>query len=321
MSLFGYYMSQDSAEHCYICAVKRIVIMYKALTDISIEHLLEQDIPELVGYNNDIVMTSNLSDMRLFSHPARMKATTVLICLHGEIDCSINLKRFRITENHLLVNFSGDIIQIHSTDNIAGYVLMLSEDYLQQLQIDFRLRAQSYIGLRGNGPIQVPYEELAYLKPYHTLLRKNMEDGNPDVIKGLAHALSYTILSMVRRFQKNNHLTDGKDTPRAQQIFDKFMTLLHMYHDRERSIQFYADKMCLTPKYISGMIKTYSGKCALDWINDYVVIEAKMMLRYTTMTVQEISNSLNFPTQSAFGKYFKQQVGVGPKQYRNECVM
>ena len=99
------------------------------------------------------------------------------------------------------------------------------------------------------------------------------------------------------------------------------MTLLHMYHDRERSIQFYADKMCLTPKYISGMIKTYSGKCALDWINDYVVIEAKMMLRYTTMTVQEISNSLNFPTQSAFGKYFKQQVGVGPKQYRNECVM
>ena len=92
-----------------------------------------------------------------------------------------------------------------------------------------------------------------------------------------------------------------------------------MYHDRERSIQFYADKMCLTPKYISGMIKTYSGKCALDWINDYVVIEAKMMLRYTT--VQEISNSLNFPTQSAFGKYFKQQVGVGPKQYRNECVM
>lgn len=65
--------------------------MYKALTDISIEHLLGQDIPELVGYNNDIVMISNLSDMRLFSHPARMKATTVFICLHGEIDCSINL--------------------------------------------------------------------------------------------------------------------------------------------------------------------------------------------------------------------------------------
>lgn len=292
--------------------------MYKAPTDISIADLLVQDIPELVVYNEDIVMISNFGDFRLLSHPARLKATTVLICLHGEIDCSINLKRFRIAQNHLLVNFSGDIIQIHSADNIAGYAIMISDDYLQQLQIDFRLRAQSYIGLRGNGPIHVPYEELVLLKPYHTLFKKNMEDGNSDVIKGLAHALSYTILSMVRRFQKNQHSNDMKDIPRAQQIFDKFMTLLHAYHDRERSLQFYADKMCLTPKYISGMIRTYSGKCALEWINEYVVLEAKMMLRYTTMTVQEISNSLNFPTQSAFGKYFKQQVGVGPKRYRSQ---
>ncbi len=290
--------------------------MNNTLTDISIENLLGQDIPELVGYNKDIAMLSNFDDMKLLSHPARLKATTVLVCLHGQIDCSINLKRFRITENHLLVNFSSDIIQIHSTDNIAGYAILLSEDYLQQLQIDFRLRAQSYIGLRGNGPIRVPYEELACLKPYYTLFRKNMEDGNPDVIKGLVHALSHTILSMVRRFQKVHHGGDTKDASRAQQIFDKFMMMLHAYHDRERSIQFYADKMCLTPKYISGAIKAYSGKCASEWINNYVVLEAKMMLRYTTMTIQQISNNLNFPTQSAFGKYFKQQVGISPKQYR-----
>lgn len=294
--------------------------MNKALTDISIEHLLEQDIPELVRYHKDIAMISNLSDMRLLSHPARLKATTVLICLQGEIDCSINLKRFRITENQLLVNFSSDIIQIHSTDNISGYAILLSEDYMQQLQIDFRLRALSYIGLRGNGPIQVPYDELVYLKPYYTLLRKNMEDGNPDAINGLAQALAYTILSMVRRFQKPAHLGEGHDSSRAQQIFERFMSLLHTYHDRERSIQFYAGKMCLTPKYISGMIKAYSGKCALEWINEYVMLEAKIMLRYTTMSVQEISNSLNFPTQSAFGKYFKQQVGIGPKQYRAEIA-
>lgn len=294
--------------------------MYKSQTDISIADLLEQDIPELVGYNKDIVMLSDFGDLRLFSHPARLKAITVLICLHGEIDCSINLKRFRIKENHLLVNFASDIIQLHNVDNFIGYAIILSEDYLQQLQIDFRLRAQSYIGIRGNGPIQVPYEELVYLKPYYTLFRKNMEDGNPDVIKGLAHALSYTILSMVKRFQGIQHKTDERDISRAQQLFDQFMTLLHTYHDKERSIQFYADKMCLTPKYVSMMIKTYSGKCALDWINDYVVLEAKMMLRYTVMTIQEISNSLNFSTQSAFGKYFKQQVGVGPKQYRAEST-
>lgn len=295
--------------------------MHKTLTDISIEHLLEQDYPQAVRYNKDIVMISDLGDMRLFSHPARLKATTVFVCLHGEIDCSINLKQFRITANHLLVNFSSDIIQIHHSENPTGYAIMISEDYLQQLQIDFRLRAQSYIGLRGNGPILVPHDELVSLKPYYTLLRKNMEDGNPDVIKGLAHALSYTILSMVKRFQGIHPGGEGYETSRAQQIFDRFMTLLHVYHNRERSIQFYADQMCLTPKYISGMIKDFSGKCALEWINEYVVIEAKMMLKYTEMTIQEISNNLNFPTQSAFGKYFKQQAGVCPKQYRTENIV
>lgn len=289
--------------------------MYKATTDISIERLLEQDIPELVGFNNDIVMMNTLGDFRLFSHPARLKATTVLVCLQGEIDCSINLRRFKITANHLLVNFASDIIQIHDSDNIAGYAIILSEDYLQQLQLDFRLRAQSYIGLRGNGPISVPYEELVHLKPYYALFKKNMEDGNSEAIKGLALALSHTILSMVRRFQPQNNLTMGKDAPRAQQLFDKFMTLLQAYHEKERSLQFYADKMYLTPKYVSGMIKSYSGKAALEWINEYVVLEAKMMLRYTPMSVQEIAYALNFPTQSAFGKYFKQQVGSSPKQY------
>lgn len=97
------------------------------------------------------------------------------------------------------------------------------------------------------------------------------------------------------------------------------MKLLGAYHTKERSLKFYAEKMFLTPKYVSGMIKSYSGKGALEWINEYVVLEAKMMLRYTEMTVQEVAYALNFPTQSAFGKYFKQQVGVGPKRYRAEA--
>ena len=120
----------------------------------------------------------------------------------------------------------------------------------------------------------------------------------------------------MKRFQQRPVLESEHNEPRAQQLFDKFMKLLGDYHTKEKSLKFYADKMFLTPKYVSGMIKAYSGKSALAWINEYVVLEAKMMLRYTDMTVQEIAYSLNFPTQSAFGKYFKQQAGCSPKNYR-----
>lgn len=122
----------------------------------------------------------------------------------------------------------------------------------------------------------------------------------------------------MKQYQPNLLGESEVNISRAQQLFKKFMQLVNNYHDQERSLQFYADKMFLTPKYISGMIKSYSGKSALDWINEYVMLEARMMLRYTDMTVQEIAYRLNFPTQSAFGKYFKQQVGVSPKKYRIE---
>lgn len=290
--------------------------MYSTPNEISVERLLEQDIPELAGFHKDIVMVNNFGDMSLFAHPVRLRATSVLVCLTGVIDCNVNLRNFRITENHMLVNFAGDIIQINKAENITGYAIIFSEEYLQEILLDFCFRAQSYLSLRNNGPIEVPREELVYLKPYYTLMKKNMEDGNSEVIKGLARALSHTIISLMKRYQQRQSIDSERNETRAQQLFDKFMKLLNAYHSKERSLQFYADRMFLTPKYVSGMIKSYSGRSALDWINEYVVLEAQMMLRYTEMTVQEIAYALNFPTQSAFGKYFKQQLGVSPKQYR-----
>lgn len=288
--------------------------------EISVERLLEQDIPELVRFHKDIVMVNNFDDMSLFAHPVRLKATTVLVCLKGSIDCNINLHRFIITENHLLINFADDIIHINKTENLLGYAIIISQEYLQHIQLDFRFRAQNFLSLRDNGPVPIPYDELTYLKPYYTLLKKNMEEGNAEVIKGLAIALSYTITGLLHKYQQTRMPESEKDEPRAKQLFNKFMKLLSAYHTKERSLQFYADKMCLTPKYVSGAIKSFSGKGALDWINEYVVLEAEMMLRYTEMSVQEIAYALNFPTQSAFGKYFKQQAGMSPREYRYKML-
>lgn len=292
--------------------------MGKTPNEISVERLLEQDIPELVRFHKDIVMVNNFEDMSLFSHPVRLKATTVLICLKGTIDCNINLHNFIITENHMLINLPDDIIHINKTEDFMGYAIIISEEYLQHIHLDFRFRAQSYLSIRDNGPIPIPYEELTCLKPYYTLLKKNMEEDNAEIINGLAIALSYTIKNLLQKYRHVPSYESERNEPRAEQLFNRFMKLLGIYHTQERSLQFYADKMFLTPKYVSGKIKSFSGKGALEWINEYVVLEAEMMLRYTEMSVQEIAYALNFTTQSAFGKYFKQQLGISPKQYRNE---
>ena len=87
-------------------------------------------------------------------------------------------------------------------------------------------------------------------------------------------------------------------------------------YKQERSVSFYADKLCVTAKYLSLVVKNVSGKSAGDWIDEYVILEAKALLKSSNMTIQEIADVLNFANQSFFGKYFKHHTGVSPKEYR-----
>ena len=84
----------------------------------------------------------------------------------------------------------------------------------------------------------------------------------------------------------------------------------------QRDIGFYADRLCVTNKYLSTLLKQYTGMTALEWIERHVVLYAKSCLTSTTMSVQQISDELDFPSQSVFGKYFKRVEGLSPKAYR-----
>lgn len=272
----------------------------------------------MLNYKQNFVMSDCAQNLVSFSSPVRLRGTTVLLCTRGCIECSINLKRYTISANQVMVNFSGDLIQIHRTENVEGYAVIVSTDYLQELQFDYHIRTQSYLELKMNGPISIPAEELLYLRHYYILLEKNVRENNTEVIRSLAQALSHTLIAMMRRFGTQSPFRAEIAMSRAQQIFDSFIMLLKEHHNKERSLQYYAGKLCLTPKYLAGMVKKYSGKSALEWINEFVITEAKMMLRFTRMTIQEVSYKLNFPSQSAFGKYFRQQTGMSPKRYRDQ---
>ena len=103
---------------------------------------------------------------------------------------------------------------------------------------------------------------------------------------------------------------------RANDIFNKFLRLLADYHTHERSVSFYADKLCLSPKYFSKLIKTASGRSAPDWIDTYVILEAKNYLKYSDMSIKQIVYQLHFADQPTFTKYFKAHTGLTPAQFR-----
>ena len=81
-------------------------------------------------------------------------------------------------------------------------------------------------------------------------------------------------------------------------------------------MRYYAERLCLTPKYLSKVIKQVSGRSAPEWIDAFVVLEAKNMLRYSDMAIKEIVYTLHFPNQSVFYKFFKSHTGQTPSEYR-----
>ena len=104
---------------------------------------------------------------------------------------------------------------------------------------------------------------------------------------------------------------------RKDELFTRFIQLIIKNYRRNRKLDFYADKLFISPKYLSDVIKKISGRTAHDWIDRYILLEAKILLRSSHKTIQQIADELNFPNNSFFSKYFKKHCGMTPKEYRD----
>ena len=104
---------------------------------------------------------------------------------------------------------------------------------------------------------------------------------------------------------------------RTQVKYEEFLTLVSENFMTEKSVAFYAEKMYMTPKYLTTLVKNVSGKTATDWIDTFLVLEAKNLLRYSSLTIKEIGYSLHFQSIPSFHKFFKNQTGMTPNEYRS----
>ncbi len=118
---------------------------------------------------------------------------------------------------------------------------------------------------------------------------------------------------------KHNQIQECRKT-RQTEIFEKFIFMIKQDCSVERNVRFYADKLHITPQYLSKIIKNESNRTASEWIDEFVVLEAKALFKHTNLTIQEISNKLNFANQSSFGKFFKKKTGINPKEYMHSFI-
>lgn len=284
---------------------------------ISINQLLRKT-SKVLNFNDKIVVSDHISQLDLFKEPCHLDALTILFVWSGKLEYGVNLKRCVTDSPSILINTPSNIIQFYNADNLEAYALLISSDILRDMPYDLIKRTNSYLPITKYIDAKVPLEKIKELLPFYDLIKYSLANQNSEtksIVMGLLQAFLLTVANFVIKYDKTELEPDQNASRSARNMFEKFMTLLAQYHQHERTVQFYADNMCVTPKYLSMVIKEYSGKSPSDWIGDYVIAEARSLLHYSQLSIQEVSYRLNFPSQSAFGKFFKQKTGVSPLQY------
>lgn len=298
-----------------------------SLRAISISQLKQHGATELDDLqtdilSDDIIITNNIEYSELFRYPCRLDAITMLVCMDGELVSKLNLREYVTHKNGVIVCLPEDIIQIEAVNNLEAYAVIISASFLREAHIDLQKLLPLYLGIKSQPQIYISDEEMQLLQYYHILatevLKSSHNEHKREILAGLLSALVYKVIDLIEH--KRNLSTEAylKSTQRSEVLFDKFMHLLYTHHTQERSVKFYASQVNLTANYLSGVVKEFSGKTAAEWIDEYVVLEAQTLLKFSDMSIQEIAYHLNFATQSSFGKYFKQQTGMSPKQFMNQ---
>lgn len=268
---------------------------------------------------DDIMITNNIEYSELFRYPCRLDAITMFVCVKGEIRGNINLKEYVTFKNGVMVCLPEDILQVVSVKNLEAYAVFISASFLREAHIDIQKLLPLYLGIKSQPQIYMSDVEMQLLQYYHILATEVLEstenEYKREILAGLLSALVYKVIALIKQKQIIDPTIYLKSTQRSERLFDKFMLLLNTHHTKEHSVKFYAYQMNLTANYLSGVIKEFSGKSAAEWIDEYVILEAQTLLKYSGMSIQEIAYHLNFATQSSFGKYFKQQTGMSPKKF------
>lgn len=267
--------------------------------------------------DDDVFIFDDIRRVTVDDTPVMIEMPIFVLCIQGSATVELNLKKYTIPANSLVTLMPDHILHGYThTEDFKGLFIAVSNRCVDALIPDILTALPAVMTFRSSPVIELSIEEMDMLKKMHSflwmLIRSNVGIYKKKVVNGMLQSLLYTALSA---YKSRNMYSDTKRS-RNEEIFFNFFNLLEHNFREQRSVQFYADRLCITPKHLSTVVKSVSGRTAGAWIDGYVILAAKVMLRSSSNTVQEVSVALNFPNQSFFGKFFKQHVGVSPREYR-----
>ena len=253
---------------------------------------------------------------------AKLEHFVFILCLRGHAAFSIDGRSYNLYPDNVLICHPNIVLgESMSSMDFEFRGVVLSKDYLQRLPLVSTDNMWDVMMFFEKAPVlSLTPDEVKDFCRYYDLIRPRLADTHlryrEELLSALLTALLYELSNIISRF------ADFRPQPYSagSNVFRNFLSLLSSSYPKSRSVAYYADKLCLTPKYLSTVCKEVSGETASELINRYVVKDIDFLLKQRGRSVKEICNELEFPNLSFFGRYVKKHLGLSPKQYREKVL-
>ena len=274
------------------------------------------------GLMRECITASSDSQMQVFRFPCRIDAFIIGVGTEGETSVSFNLHEFRLKKDSMFIFTPKNILQVNSQQYFKADVIAISPDFMRRINIDIKNMMPLFLKFVENPALTLTPEESRSMRGMIAQIERETRGPEThfsfDIVSGLIAVTIYKVGDIMYHYLAEHPEEQNNSHNRAEEYFKQFTHLLGEHFREERSVGFYARQLCITitPKYLTTLIKRISGQSVSEWIDNYVILEAKTLLKYSTMSIQEIAYYLNFPNQSFFGSYFKRNTGMSPSQYK-----
>lgn len=255
-------------------------------------------------------------DQTMPKEPYRIEPYAIYLLHEGELSLEISLHQYNITAPAIFV-LAPNVIR-HCINKSSGYKcqgIFFNKDYFLQLQADVNyLDRYDFFYLKDKQVLLLTPERYEKLNAYFQLIKQNAGESfanTPNILRGLI----YVVLEEVAAANELNAAA-GAPLSHHEKVLLDFKNLLSEGYKTHRSVSYYAEQLHLSPKHFSTIIKQESGKTAGEWIDEMVLLEARVLLCDPQSTIAQVADALNFNDPSTFGKFFKNLTGVSPLDYR-----
>lgn len=281
------------------------------------------DIIEILGENPQydglhIHISKNKFKESPISYPFRSDNFTFICICNGELNFQLNLLKYSVKKNEAIVVVPNSVVQVlEISSELEIMTISFSLDFLLKNAFNKTdLDALNFLMTKNISKLILDSQEIAVVKNISHLIKTKLNDKllfkNEIILHGF-NLLMYELASIYKK-QIN---TSEQSFSRQEELTLRFFRILEDNFKSERSVNFYADILCVTPGHLSKVLKEVAGKTASQLIDDVVIMEACILLNNPSITIAQIANELQFSDQSFFGKYFKNQIGISPSKYRN----